>query len=194
MNLENLRKYVDSSEPSVNKELRNGVKEPEGLFDELFEVTDIQQPLYRWLPEQFVQFNNGVYSDKGYLSCSKDVDMFISKLDGNSNKIACFQILLPDSFPIIDVNEKLSGHNDEKEIILPRNLKFVQTEEPIEFDKQNFNAFLELVDSISSTKELVEIDHISTIKFYKLKVMQMTIDDYINFNLPFFHITKQSNI
>ena len=72
-NLENLRSYVCALEPKVNKLLRNNQDASELTFDELFKASSEPQTLFRVLNNKHIDTQNNLFSDKAYLSCSKDI-------------------------------------------------------------------------------------------------------------------------
>lgn len=165
-NLENLRSYVCTSEPKVNKLLRNNQDASELTFDELFKATPDPQTLFRVLGNKHICSKNNLFSDKAYLSCSKDIDSFINHI--NDDDIACIQFHIPKGFQIIDVCSLLPEQNDEKEIILPRGLVFKIESKQKYSGIEEIKEFLKTVNSDLSEKEICNIYKIETIYFYKL--------------------------
>lgn len=165
-NLENLRLYVCASEPKVNKLLRNNQDASELTFDELFKASSEPQTLFRVLNNKHIDTQNNLFSDKAYLSCSKDIDCFINHINGDD--IACIQFHIPQGFLTIEVSSLLPEQNDEKEVILPRGLVFnIESEEKYS-GREEIEKFLEIVNSDLSVREICDIYQIKTIHFYKL--------------------------
>lgn len=141
----NLMEYVTKAEPEVNKLLRKGKADVDGLFDGLFTIGSVpNNKLYRYLPKCFVDKVEDCYCDKGYLSCSIDPSCFIFRV-GNCSHLACLVISLPSETKRINVNEIFPECNDEGEFILPRGLRLhlIHTKR---YEKEEFD---ELLDSIN---------------------------------------------
>lgn len=159
--LESLKVYVESAEPRVNQLLREGKTECEGLFDHKFTVGDTPETLYRYQPNCSVNISeDGIFCDKGYLSCSDDASGFISKVDGQD--IACLIIKMPSKTSRIVVGELLADHNDEGEYILPRGLKLCITQSPRIFkNDEQLKEFMEIVNFDYSFKFIREFNSIT---------------------------------
>ena len=166
MQIENLKKYVSEANPMVNHLLRSDMDASKYTFDSLFKEGTIPQPLYRLINNEHIHIQDGIFADKGYLSCTSDFDLFIHHVGGVD--VACFQFDLPDSFECIDVCALLPDHTDEGEIILPRGLRF-RVESVKEYATPcEIQDFLDNIGSISSAKEICEQYKIGTIHYYKL--------------------------
>ena len=83
---------------------------------------DIKTPL-TIIAATISAIQDGIFTDKGYLSCTSDFDSFINHVEGVN--IACLQFDIPESFKCIDVCVLLPDYNNEREIILPRGLRFL---------------------------------------------------------------------
>lgn len=166
MQKDNLRKYVSEANPKVNQLLRNDMDASMYTFDSLFEEGSIPQPLYRLINNEHIHIQNGEFTDKGYLSCTRDFDSFINHVEGVN--IACLQFDIPVSFECIDVCALLPDYNNEREIILPKGLRF-RVESVKEYTTLcEIQDFLDNIGSISSAKEICEQYKIETIHHYKL--------------------------
>ena len=166
MQIENLKKYVSEANPMVNHLLRSDMDASKYTFDSLFKEGTIPQPLYRLINNEHIHIQDGIFADKGYLSCTSDFDLFIHHVGGVD--VACFQFDLPDSFECIDVCALLPDYNNESEIILPRRLRF-RVESVKEYATPcEIQYFLDNIGSISSAKEICEQYKIGTIHYYKL--------------------------
>lgn len=166
MEINNLRKYVSEANPEVNQLLRNDMNASEYTFDSLFKKGIVPKPLYRLINNEHILIQDGIFTDKGYLSCTSDFDSFIHHVEGVD--VACLQLDIPGCIESIDVHALLPDHNNEKEIILPRGLRFrIETE-------QHYTTYCEIqnlldnVGSISSAKEICDLYNIKTIHYYKL--------------------------
>lgn len=164
--LKNLNNYVSESEPNVNKLLRANLTASEYIFDSLFEKGMVPQPLYRLINNEHIHIQDGIFTDKGYLSCTSDFDSFINHIEGEH--IACLQFDIPHSFERIDVYSLLPNYNDESEIILPRGLQFSIEQIQTYSTYSEIQDFLDHIESISSTKEICNLYGIKTIHYYKL--------------------------
>lgn len=169
MQNDNLRKYVSKANPMVNHLLRSDMDASMYTFDSLFKEGSIPQPLYRLINNEHIHIQDGIFADKGYLSCTSDFDSFINHVDGE--QIACLQFDIPDSFERIDVCSLLPNYNDESEIILPRGLQF-RVESVQEYaTPSEIQNFLDNIGSISSAKEICGIYGIKTIAYYRLSLI-----------------------
>lgn len=165
--LQPLKDYVAEAEPLVNKLLRKGKTEIEGLFDHKFTVGDTPETLYRYQPNCDVNISeDGIFCDKGYLSCSDDASGFISKVDGQD--IACLIIKMPSKTSRIVVGELLTDHNDEGEYILPRGLKFKITRLKQYKTKEELDEFIESFEIRESSQCLKDMYKINSITTYEL--------------------------
>ena len=123
MNENLIRAYVESAEPKINQDLRAGiVTEDVHIFDSLFVEAEVPDSLFRLLPVENVNIQDEIICDSGYMSCTRDIDKFIDKVEGEN--IACLKINMHSPFRRILVKDLLPNHNDEGEFILPRNLRF----------------------------------------------------------------------
>lgn len=166
MAIDNLKKYVSEANPEVNQLLRNDMDASMYTFDSLFEEGSIPQPLYRLINNEHIHIQDGIFTDKGYLSCTSDFDSFINHVEGVN--IACLQFDIPESFECIDVCALLPDYNNEREIILPKGLRF-RVESVKEYATPcEIQDFLDNIGSISSAKEICEQYKIGTIHYYKL--------------------------
>lgn len=77
MEINNLRKYVSEANPEVNQLLRNDMNASEYTFDSLFKKGIVPKPLYRLINNEHILIQDGIFTDKGYLSCTSDFDSFI---------------------------------------------------------------------------------------------------------------------
>ena len=168
MEVNNLRKYVSEANPEVNQLLRKDMDASEYTFDSLFEEDVILQPLYRLVNNEHICIQDGVFSDKGYLSCTSEFDSFIHHVEGVN--VACMQFDIPDIFERINVHTLLPSYNDESEIILPRGLQFYVEQIQVYSTYREIQEFLDNVESISSAKEICEQYRIETIHYYKLRL------------------------
>lgn len=169
MEKQNLRKYVSEAYPEVNRLLRNNEDASEYIFDSLFERSIIPQPLYRFVNNEHIQISDGIFTDKGYLSCTSDFDAFIGRVDGID--IACLQIEIQDSSPRIDVYALLPSYNNESEFILPRGLEFEVTHMQVFSTYSEIQNFLDSIESTSSAIEICDILKIETIHYYKISLV-----------------------
>ena len=166
MAIDNLKKYVSEANPEVNQLLRNDEDASKYTFDALFKEGPIPQPLYRLINNEHIHIQDGIFTDKGYLSCTSDFDSFINHVEGVN--IACLQFDIPESFECIDVCALLPDYNNEREIILPKGLRF-RVESVKEYATPcEIQDFLDNIGSISSAKEICEQYKIGTIHYYKL--------------------------
>lgn len=169
MQMENLKKYVSEANPMVNHLLRSDLDASMYTFDSLFKEGPIPQPLYRLINNEHIHIQDGIFADKGYLSCTSDFDSFIHHVDGVN--VACLQFNIPDSFQRIDVHALLPDHTDEGEIVLPRGLQF-RVESVQEYaTPSEIQNFLDNIGSISSAKEICGIYGIKTITYYRLSLI-----------------------
>lgn len=166
MEINNLRKYVSEAYPTVNHLLRSDIDASMYTFDSLFEEGSIPQPLYRLINNEHIYIQDGIFADKGYLSCTSDFDSFIHHVDGVN--VACLQFDIPDSFERIDVHALLPDHTDEGEIILPRGLQFLIKQIQVYSTYSEIQDFLDSIESISSAKEICEQYKIASIHYYIL--------------------------
>lgn len=152
--LSSLEKYVSEACPEVNQNLRKGGTEIEGLFDGLFEVGKTPEKLYRFIPNQYIEISiEGHYSDKAYLSCTKDTSYVISHF--TTDNLAFLIINLPLMTKRIVVKELLPNHNDEGEYILPRGLVLLVDNESTKYETDTeLRCFIEKYNCSSSVKEL----------------------------------------
>lgn len=169
MQKDNLRKYVSEANPKVNHLLRCDVDASLYTFDSLFKEGPIPQPLYRLINNEHIHIQDGIFTDKGYLSCTSDFDSFINHVEGVN--IACLQFDIPESFKCIDVCVLLPDYNNEREIILPRGLRFLIEPIQVYSTYSEIQDFLDNIGSISSTKEICEQYKIGTIHYYKLTLL-----------------------
>lgn len=166
MEINNLRKYVSEAYPTVNHLLRSDMDASMHNFDSLFEEGSIPQPLYRLINNEHIHIQDGIFADKGYLSCTSDFDSFVNHVEGVN--IACLQFDMPNRFECIDVCTLLPDYNNESEIILPKGLRF-RVESVKEYATPcEIQDFLDSIESISSAKEICEQYKIETIHYYKL--------------------------
>lgn len=170
MEISNLRKYVSEATPKVNKLLRNDEDASKYTFDSLFKEGPIPQPLYRLINNEHIHIQDGIFADKGYLSCTSDFDSFINHVEGEH--IACLQFDIPDSFERIDVCSLLPNYNDESEIVLPRGLQFRVEEIQTYSTYSEIDHFLNNVGSYSSAKEICDVYGVKTITNYRLSLNQ----------------------
>lgn len=166
MEINNLKKYVSEANPIVNQILRKDMDASGYTFDSLFEEGTFTQPLYRWVNNAHIQIQSQTFSDKGYLSCTREFDSFINHVEGEN--VACMQFDLPDLFKRIDVRALLPDYNDESEIILPRGLQFKVEEIQTYSTYSEIEDFLNNVGSYSSAKEICNIYGIKSITYYRL--------------------------
>ena len=166
MKINNLRKYVSEANPIVNQLLRSDMDASEYTFDSLFEKGIIPQPLYRFINNENVHIEDGIFTDKGYLSCTSNFESFINHIEGVN--IACLQFDIADEFKRIDVHALLPDFNDESEIILPKGLRFRLLDRQTYSTRNEIEDFLNKVESISSVNEICDIYKIRTIQYYKL--------------------------
>ena len=165
-NIKNLKGYVAQCEPRVNILLRNGLDASDLTFDQLFQIGFIPKPLYRAMNNKdFIITEEGIFTDKGYLSCTSDIDSFISHVTGDY--LACLQFDIPDEFSRIDVHQTLPDYNDEKEFILPRGLKFQVVQKQKFSTHAEIQEFLDTVQSYTSARDILE--HYNGVFLYKLK-------------------------
>ena len=109
----NLEEYVVKASPKVNQLLRGNIDASEYTFDSLFEKGIVSQPLYRLINNEHIHIQDGIFTDKGYLSCTSDFDSFINHVEGVN--IACLQFDIPESFKCIDVCVLLPDYNNERD-------------------------------------------------------------------------------
>lgn len=166
----NLEEYVVKASPKVNQLLRGNIDASEYTFDSLFEKGIVSQPLYRLINNEHIHIQDGIFADKGYLSCTSEFDSFIHHVDGVN--VACLQFNIPDNFQRIDVNALLPDHTDEGEIILPRDLQFRVEEIQTYSTYSEIEDFLSNVGSYSSAKEICDIYGVKTITYYRLSLIQ----------------------
>lgn len=168
MAIDNLKKYVSEAYPTVNQLLRNGMDASMYTFDSLFEEGSIPQPLYRLTDNKYIHIKDGIFADKGYLSCTYNFDSVIAHVKGVN--IACLQFDMPKRFECINVCVLLPENNNEGEIILPRGLRF-KVEKIQEYSTPSeIQEFLDNIGSISSAKEICDFYRIGTIHYYKLQL------------------------
>lgn len=166
MELDNLRKYVSESDPVVNALLRNNKDASDYTFDSLFKVESFPRPLYRLINNDYFQVHDNIFVDQAYLSCTRDVDLFINHVQGEN--VACLHFDIYDEFPMIDVHTILKDYNDENEVILPRGLRFKVELMKIHSSLDDIQEFLDIVNSIYSVNEIRDIFKIINIYYYKL--------------------------
>lgn len=166
----NLEEYVVKASPKVNQLLRGNIDASEYTFDSLFEKGIVSQPLYRLINNEHIHIQDGIFADKGYLSCTSEFDSFIHHVDGVN--VACLQFDIPDSFERIDICSLLPNYNDESEIILPRGLQFRVEEIQTYSTYSEIEDFLNNVGSYSSAKEICDIYGVKTITNYRLSLNQ----------------------
>lgn len=166
----NLEEYVVKASPKVNQLLRGNIDASEYTFDSLFEKGIVSQPLYRLINNEHIHIQDGIFADKGYLSCTSEFDSFINHVEGEH--IACLQFDIPNSFERIDVCSLLPNYNDESEIILPRGLQFRVEEIQTYSTYSEIDHFLNNVGSYSSAKEICDIYGVKTITNYRLSLNQ----------------------
>ena len=166
MAFDNLRKYVSESSPMVNYLLRCDMDASMYTFDSLFKEGLIPQPLYRLINNEHIHIQDGIFADKGYLSCTSDFDSFITHVEGVN--IACLKFDMPDHFECIDVCALLPDCNNEREIILPRGLRFLIQSIQVYSTYSEIQDFLDNIESISSAIEICEQYKIGTIHYYEL--------------------------
>lgn len=70
-------------------------------YNSLFKEGIIPQPLYRLTNNEHIHSQDGIFTDKEYLSCTSDFYSFINHFEGE--QIACLQFDIPHSFKRIDV-------------------------------------------------------------------------------------------
>ena len=169
MELQNLMNYVSVACPVVNRLLRNNIGASEYTFDTLFEDGIIPNPLYRFVNNEYVYIQDGIFLEKGYLSCTSDFDSFITKVDGEN--IACLQFDIPNNFRRIEISDLLPDYNNESEIIPPRGLRFCVEQKQVYSTYGEIQEFLDNVDSISCAKEILEFYGFRTIHYYKLSLV-----------------------
>lgn len=161
-----LQSYVINA--TLNQELYIGkANEKEvQLLDSLFQQNSLPMHLYRWsgLREDCEEGN--VISEKGYLSCTIDAQHFMNHVLGEH--ITCFIISTNTQIPSIIVNSILPDANDEGEVILPRDTKFLVTKSEL-YTENEFNIVLDKinVDDIKA-KALVDLYNIKTIRLVYL--------------------------
>ena len=165
----NLEEYVVKASPKVNQLLRGNIDASEYTFDSLFEKGIVSQPLYRLINNEHIHIQDGIFADKGYLSCTSEFDSFIHHVDGVNG--ACLQFNIPDSFQRIDVHALLPDHTDEGEIVLPRGLQFSVESVQEYATPSEIQNFLDNIGSISSAKEICGIYGIKTITYYRLSLI-----------------------
>lgn len=167
----NLKEYVTKADPEVNKLLRKGEADVDGLFDGLFLYGKTPETLYRYLPNCNVNILDNIYCDKGYLSCSKDSSKFIGKVDASD--LAVLIIKIPHKTCRIDVNEILDGCNDEGEFILPRETKLYEIRNSERFETEDgLTRFIDSVCPDERYRSLTDIYHIESITSYYLELRE----------------------
>lgn len=169
MEINNLKKYVSETNPKVNHLLRSDMDASMYTFDSIFKEGPIPQPLYRLINNEHIHIQDGIFTDKGYFSCTSNFGSFINHVEGEH--IACLQYDIPDSFERIDVCSLLPNYNDESEFILPRGLQFRVEEIQTYSTYSEIEDFLNNVGSYSSAKEIL-IYRIKTITNYRLSLNQ----------------------
>lgn len=167
--LDNLKKYLSEAHPVVNKLLRANEDASKYTFDSMFEDSEVPQPLYRLIDNEHVFIQDRVFEDKGYLSCTTDIDSFIAHVCGD--EIACLQFNIQKMLLTINVRDKFPNYNDESEIILPRGLKFTIELKHVYSTHEEIQEFLERVESMSSVKEICELYRITKIYHYELSLL-----------------------
>lgn len=167
--LELLRVYIESAEPSINRELREGYSPNAALFDTLFVEGEIPDILYRLIPNENVHIiQDNTICAPAYLSCTNDVDNYIGRI--NSEHLACIKIATTSPMHRIIVNHFFPNHNEEGEIILPRNLRLRITNHQIFEGVGSFAHFIEIVDSEERPETLSQIYHYSSIHLYEVEL------------------------
>ena len=162
----NLEEYVVKASPKVNQLLRNDMDASKYTFDSLFEKGIVPKPLYRLINNDHIRIQDGIFTDKGYLSCTSDFDSFINHVEGE--KIACLQFDMPDSFERIDVHALLPDYNNEREIILPKGLRFLIEPIQVYSTPSEIQNFLDNIGSVSSAREICDLYGMKSIYLYKL--------------------------
>lgn len=170
MEINNLKKYVSEANTKVNHLLRSDMDASMYTFDSIFKEGPIPQPLYRLINNEHIHIQDGIFTDKGYFSCTSNFDSFINHVEGEH--IACLQYDIPDSFERIDVCSLLPNYNDESEFILPRGRQFRVEEIQTYSTYSEIEDFLNNVGSYSSAKEICDIYRIKTITNYRLSLNQ----------------------
>lgn len=169
MAIQKLEEYVSKASPKVNQLLRDNMDALEYTFDSLFEEGIVPQPLYRFVDNNHVHIQNGIFTDKGYLSCTSDFDSFLNHTSGN--EVACLQFDIPSPFWRIDVQALLPHSNNESEIILPRGLRFSLERMQTYSTDEEIQELLDNVGSVSSAKEVFDLYGINAIHYYKLSLV-----------------------
>lgn len=169
MNEQLIKDYVESAEPTINQQLRAGTITEEIIrFDTLFVEGNMPEVLFRFLPADFVNIDNGVMCDSGYMSCTDDIDKFMGKVEGN--RIACLRISTSSPYRRILIKEVLPNHNDEGEYILPRGIRMKVVAQQRFEGVDGFTEFLEKVGSFESAETLSEIYHLESIDLYDMEI------------------------
>lgn len=166
-----LKQYIESACPGaeVNKLLRQESKNICGLFDNLFSFGETPSRLFRLLPNSYVKLSNNRYCDKGYLSCSDDIDKVISHF--SSEDLACFVIQMPSRISRIVVNEIFPEQNNEGEYILPHGLELVVRNTQQFVTDNDLTELISSFDISENIKSFRDILRIKSITVYHMSIM-----------------------
>lgn len=177
--IELLKLYVSESEPRINKQLRTNQADSHevALFDSLFADNAHPEYVYRWLPSCYVKNNDGILTDKAYLSCSSDPSCFIDHIFGKD--LTCYMINTCEELKIINVNALLPNYNNEGEYILPREL-ILEVKLDKTYRQSDFAQFLSDIQccNIRDT-EMIYIYQIESIRLIKANTRCNTFDNEI---------------
>lgn len=164
--IDKLKEYKNNSD-TINQKLREGCENPD-IIDDLFSDRDVPPTLYRFLANQYIKFDGDIFCDPAYLSCTDNVDNFICKVP--TDHLACLAIELESPTSCIYVKDLLTDYDDEGEFILPRNIKLrLIKEKSKDYNNiEEFDMFLDQVNSYTGSDELYYARGIKTISLYTL--------------------------
>ena len=166
-----LKAYKENS-ATINNQLRGGNETSENTaIDAFFSEKEVPSILFRLIDNKHVIFEDGIFCDYAYLSCTDEVDNFINKT-GPIQHLACMRINMVSPFLCINVKEILTEFDDEGEYILPRGLKLRIVDKPKDYTNvSQFDEFLEEMDCYISSKQLW-VEGIKTISLYSLEIVK----------------------
>lgn len=164
-----LKQYIESACPEVNKLLREDSENIYGLFDNLFTVGETPPQLYRFLPNSQVRIYENQYCDKGYLSCSDDINKIFDHF--SDENLACFVIQMPSRTSRIVVNEIFPEQNNEGEYILPHGLELVVSGSKQYASDNDLEEFICSFNICERTNTFREVLRIKSITVYHISIM-----------------------
>lgn len=182
-----LKHYVCYSTPKVNVDLRNGIDNDEVQeLDKLFLPIEMPMRVFRGMPVVDLRIQDGIYCDKAFLSTSSSADdalRFAPRSDG-----VLLVIDLPQDTLAIPVEKYYPDCNGEDEYIMQRSACLL-------FDREEIweNGRGVRLDEILQAEIYDNYSDLNNLRILFFRFV-MTVEEYLQRDFPFYHITPHSNL